>query len=78
MLPLPIITGSISLRPRKLSSGDSIIIGEEIMTAEGELVGLFLQTPIPAGLSLLETATRIRAQGALVYVPIPLRPSVRE
>lgn len=51
--------------------GDKIIVGEEVMTTEGELVGLFLQEVVPAGLSPLETAKAIRKQGGLVYVPHP-------
>lgn len=51
--------------------GRQIIVGEEITTTEGELIGLFLQSVVPAGLSLAETAGRIRAQGGLVYVPHP-------
>jgi predicted metal-dependent phosphoesterase TrpH len=51
--------------------GDVIIVGEEIKTIEGELVGLFLRNVIPAGLTAQETAERIHAQGGLVYVPHP-------
>lgn len=51
--------------------GDSIIIGEEIMTSAGEIVGLFLQTLVQPGLSPLETVKQIKDQGGLVYVPHP-------
>ncbi len=51
--------------------GNQIIIGEEITTAEGELIGLYLTEVVPAGLSALETAEKIHAQGGLVYVPHP-------
>jgi predicted metal-dependent phosphoesterase TrpH len=51
--------------------GDSIIVGEEISTIEGELIGLFLKEPVPAGLTARETAEHIRAQHGLVYVPHP-------
>ena len=53
---------------RRLSSG-RVIIGEEVSTKEGDLIGLFLQETIPPGLSARETAERIKAQGGLVYVP---------
>lgn len=58
---------------RALSAASSlpIIVGEEIRTAEGEIIGLFLQEEIPPGLAALETAERIHAQGGLVYVPHP-------
>lgn len=51
--------------------GDRIIVGEEIMTTKGELVGLFLKDPIPAGLSPIETARAIHDQDGLVYLPHP-------
>lgn len=51
--------------------GDKIIIGEEITTAEGEIIGLYLQETIPAQLSAIETVKRIKEQNALVYIPHP-------
>lgn len=48
-----------------------VIIGEEIRTARGEIIGLFLQQAIPPGLSPLETVRCIHQQGGLVYVPHP-------
>lgn len=46
-----------------------IIVGEEITTAEGEIIGLFLQEKIPPGLSPEETVARIESQGGLVLLP---------
>lgn len=51
--------------------GDRIIIGEEIMTNSGEIVGLYLNEPIKPGMSPLETIKQIKDQGALVYIPHP-------
>ena len=51
--------------------GDKIIVGEEISAREGEIVGLYLSTAIPAGLSAAETADKIHEQGGLVYIPHP-------
>lgn len=48
-----------------------IIVGEEIDTSEGEITGLFLEEPIPRGLTPIETVARIKEQGGLVYVPPP-------
>ena len=48
-----------------------VIVGEEILTAAGEVIGLFLAEFIPAGLSPQETIRRIRDQGGLVTVPHP-------
>ncbi len=51
--------------------GDKIIIGEEITTTEGEIIGLYLKETIPAGLDAVETVKRIRQQNGLVYIPHP-------
>lgn len=48
-----------------------VIIGEEIKTADGEIIGLFLKERIPPKLSSRETIRRIKAQGGLVYLPHP-------
>lgn len=48
-----------------------VIIGEEVKTSEGEIIGLFLKEEIPRGLSPEETVARIRAQGGLVCIPHP-------
>lgn len=51
--------------------GEQIIVGEEITTAEGEIIGLFLQEAVPPHLSAVETVERIKAQKGLVYIPHP-------
>lgn len=51
--------------------GDKIIVGEEIMTSDGEIVGLFLDQVIEPGLSAQETCRRIKAQHGIVYIPHP-------
>ncbi len=48
-----------------------VIVGEEIKTAEGEIIGLFLRERVPPRLSPEETIAAIRAQGGVVYVPHP-------
>jgi predicted metal-dependent phosphoesterase TrpH len=48
-----------------------LIIGEEVESSEGEIIGLFLKESIPNGLSPEETIQRIRAQGGIVYIPHP-------
>jgi predicted metal-dependent phosphoesterase TrpH len=53
------------------SLGEQIIVGEEIMSSGGEIIGLFLTSVIPAGLTPQETITQIKDQGGLVYVPHP-------
>ena len=48
-----------------------IIRGEEIKTKDGEVIALFLFSPIKEGLSFKETLNEIRAQGAIAYAPHP-------
>lgn len=47
----------------------TVILGEEVSTADGEVVGLFLNRTIPRGLSADETADAIHQQGGLVSIP---------
>lgn len=51
--------------------GHRIIVGEEIMTSLGEIVGLFLESPVQPGLSPEDTITAIREQDGVVYIPHP-------
>lgn len=51
--------------------GDAIIVGEEIMTTAGEIIGLYLKETIRPGLSPLETIKQIKDQGGIVYIPHP-------
>jgi len=56
----------------------TVVVGEEIRTSEGEIIGLFLSAEVPAMLSPEETIARIKDQGGVVYVPHPfdrVRPS---
>ena len=62
------IDGAFEMRRR---APFPVIVGEEIFTAQGEIIGLFLEDFIPRGLSAAETVARIKAQGGLVYVPHP-------
>ena len=61
-----------ALRAASLAGNDlRIIIGEEVSTSGGHMIGLFLREEIPAGLTPRETAERIRRQGGLVFLPHP-------
>lgn len=46
-----------------------VIIGEEVRSADGEVLGLFLSDEVPKGLSGTETIARIKEQGGLVGIP---------
>ena len=48
-----------------------VVIGEEIATRDGELIGLFLERVVPPGLSARETVERIHDQGGVVYLEHP-------
>jgi len=54
-----------------------VIIGEELRTHAGEIIGLFLDDRIPVGLQPDEAARAIRAQGGIVYIPHPYDPMRR-
>jgi predicted metal-dependent phosphoesterase TrpH len=59
--------------------GVEVVVGEEISTRSGHLLGLFLEERVPPGLSALETIERVHAQGALAVVAHPCHPmNVRE
>lgn len=62
------IEGAVAVRER---ASIPVIVGQEISTAQGELVGLFLEEQVPRGLSAMETARLISQQGGLVGVPHP-------
>lgn len=47
----------------------TVIVGEEVSTSEGEIIGLFLQEKIEPGLSAEKTIARIKDQGGLVLLP---------
>jgi predicted metal-dependent phosphoesterase TrpH len=48
-----------------------VIIGEEIMTTQGELLAAFVQEEVPPGLPPLEAIRRLRDQGAFISVSHP-------
>ena len=56
---------------QKAFGEEYVIIGEEISTTDGDIIGLYLHTKIEAGLSVERTIEEIRSQGGLVYVPHP-------
>lgn len=48
-----------------------VIVGEEVSTRDGHLIGLFLKHHVEPGMSAMDTARAIRDQGGLVLVPHP-------
>jgi predicted metal-dependent phosphoesterase TrpH len=72
------VEGAIAVRDkaRELGLDDriTVILGEEVSTSDGEVVGIFLERTIPKGLSANETADEIHRQGGLVSIPHPFDP----
>ena len=68
-----LVYNSISFA-KKLNNelGDKIIVGEEIMTTGGEIIGLYLNEKIPANLTPIDTVRKIKEQEGIVYIPHPL------
>ena len=54
-----------------------VIVGEELRTAAGEIIGLFLTERLPAGIGHVDAARAIRDQGGVVYIPHPFDPMRR-
>lgn len=72
------VEGALAVRDRVAAAGFAdrlhVILGEEVSTSDGELVGIFLERTIPRGMSADATADAIHAQGGLVSVPHPYDP----
>jgi predicted metal-dependent phosphoesterase TrpH len=49
----------------------TVIVGQEVRTRGGDLIGLYLERPVPPGLSALEAVAAIHEQGGLVGIPHP-------
>jgi predicted metal-dependent phosphoesterase TrpH len=68
-----------ALEARKIASragagvagGLEVIVGEEVRTSDGDLIALFLERPVPPGMSASETIAAVREQGGLVGIPHP-------
>jgi hypothetical protein len=54
--------------------GVDVVVGEEISTLNGHLIGLYLSEAVPAGLSARETIERIHAQDGLAVAAHPFHP----
>ncbi|HZS88718.1 MAG TPA: PHP-associated domain-containing protein [Chloroflexota bacterium] len=67
------IAGALEARHAARASGwpFEVIIGEEISTRHGHLVGLFLCERIRPGLSAADTVAAIKEQGGLAFAPHP-------
>jgi predicted metal-dependent phosphoesterase TrpH len=52
-------------------AGLTVIVGEEIRTKDGDLIGAYLDRAVAPGMSAQDTVAAVREQGGLVGVPHP-------
>jgi predicted metal-dependent phosphoesterase TrpH len=64
-------TAEGGLRLAAMQPPFKVIVAEEVLTTEGEIMGLFLKETVPNGLTPEETIRRVHRQGGLVNVPHP-------
>jgi predicted metal-dependent phosphoesterase TrpH len=64
------IEGALEARD-EAADGLVVIVGEEIRTADGDLIAAFIERAIEPGLSAAETIAAVREQGGLVGIPHP-------
>ena len=67
------ICGAVEFQKYCLERGNrpKVIVGEEIMTSEGEIIGLYLHDEIEPFQTPEQTIAQIKEQGGIVYVPHP-------
>ena len=61
-------------RSREEKTSIELVVGEEITSRAGHLLGIGLSSRIPRGLSLLESVAAVHEQGAIAVVAHPLLP----
>lgn len=60
-----------ALKVQSELGADKIIVGEEINTNQGEVIGLFLDEVVEPNQDIEVTIEKIKTQGGLVYIPHP-------
>jgi predicted metal-dependent phosphoesterase TrpH len=48
-----------------------VVVGEEVSTKQGHVIGLWLEETIPAGMSAIRTIAAINEQGGVAVIPHP-------
>jgi predicted metal-dependent phosphoesterase TrpH len=66
------ITGALRAQDLAPAYGIEVVPGIEVSTADGHVLALYLDRPIPAGLSLVETARRVGDIGGLCIAAHPM------
>ena len=68
-----VIKGALEVRKLAAAYSDlMVIVGEEVKSSKGDIIGLFLKEEVPRGLSPMDTVRCIKDQGGLVMVPHPV------
>lgn len=65
------VIGALKYKDKFKKLGIELIVGEEIFTNKGEIIGLGLTKKIEPDLSPKETIKQIKEQNGLVYIPHP-------
>jgi len=67
------IVGAVEARElaRREGYAVEVVVGEEVSTRDGHLVGLFLSERVAPGMSAADTVAAIHAQGGLAFAPHP-------
>ena len=65
------VKGAIKYKRFLKKFGIDVIVGEEVMTNSGEIIGLFLNEKIEPLQSPEQTIKQIKKQGGIVYLPHP-------
>ena len=65
------VIGAIKYKKFLKKFGIDVIVGEEIMTKSGEIIGLYLNKKIPSNMSVKDTIDEIKKQNGLIYLPHP-------
>ncbi len=71
------VARELAARSREDGSPLELVVGEEIATLEGHLVGIGLASCVPPGMPLDETVAAVHEQGGLAVVAHPLLPPMR-
>lgn len=65
------VEGALLAKSLEAEYGVEVVVGEEVSTAAGHVIGLFIEEHIPAGMSVVETIAAINEQGGVTMIPHP-------
>jgi predicted metal-dependent phosphoesterase TrpH len=65
------IEGALHARSIAANYGIDVVVGEEVSSREGHVIGLYLQEDIAPGMSAADTIVAIKEQGGIAVIPHP-------